>query len=85
MKKRTSDPSPAAQVNRELQETALALRRAYQRFDFACEAELVDASVYEINSLQARYSYLLRAAKEAEPEAVPAFCAAAEEGRPCRS
>ncbi len=81
MKKRTSDPSPAAQVRRELQETAQALRRAYERFDFASDPELVDASVYEINSLQARYSYLLRAAKEAEP----AFCAAAEEGRPCRS
>ena len=83
MKKRTSDPSPAAQVNRELQETALALRRAYQRFDFACEAELVDASVYEISSLQAKYSYLLRAAKEAGAPAV--LCAAAEEERPCRS
>ena len=84
MRKRTSAAlTPAAQVHRELQETALALRRAYERFDFACEPELVEASVYEISSLQAKYNYLLRAAKGT---AAPAACAASAEGSsPCLS
>ena len=84
MRKRTSvAASPAAQVHRELQETALALRRAYERFDYACEPELVEASIYEISSLQAKYNYLLRAAKGDAPQAVSA--AAAEGSVPCRS
>ncbi|MBE6990758.1 MAG: DUF2508 family protein [Ruminococcaceae bacterium] len=56
-------PSPRTELQQELQEAARALRRAYDRFNYVCEAELVEASVYEINALQARYNYLLRAAK----------------------
>ncbi len=60
MKRRTE---PAAQLQRELWDTAQALRRAYERFNYVYEPELVDACVYEINSLQAKYNYLLRVAK----------------------
>ncbi len=52
-----------AQLQRELRDTAQALRRAYERFDYVCEPELVDACVFEINSLQAKSNYLLRIAK----------------------
>ena len=84
MKRRTHDnESPEAQLHRELQDTALALRCAYERFNYVCEAELVEASVYEISSLQAKYNYLLRAAKGDAPRAVSA--AAAEGSVPCRS
>ena len=42
MKRRTHDnESPEAQLHRELQDTALALRCAYERFNYVCEAELV--------------------------------------------
>ena len=47
----------------ELQDAALSLRCAYDRFNHVTDPELVEASIYEINSLQARYNYLLRRAK----------------------
>lgn len=50
-------------LRRELQDAALALRCAYDRFNHVTAPELVEASIYEINSLQARYNYLLRRAK----------------------
>lgn len=71
------------ELRRELLAAAQALRLAYERFNYACEPELVESSVYEIKALQARYSYLLRAAKTAEEPAAAAL--AAEGGGPCRS
>jgi len=47
-----------------LHETHNLLESARLIFDRVSEPELVDASVFEINSLQARYSYLLRKARE---------------------
>jgi hypothetical protein len=40
------------------------IRLARISFNNASAPELVDASIYEINSLQAQYSYLLRIVKE---------------------
>lgn len=62
----------ALQLQLELRDTAQALRRAYERFNYACEPELVESCVYEINALQAKYNYLLRVAKQP-----PENCAAA--------
>ena len=53
----------AAELQRELQDTAQALRRAYERFNYVCDPELVESCVFEINALQAKYNYLLRLAK----------------------
>jgi len=47
-----------------IKNTREQLRLARISFNNASEPELVDASIYEINSLQAQYSYLLRKAKE---------------------
>ena len=44
-------------------DTAQALRRAYDRFNYVSDPELVESCVFEINSLQAKYNYLLRQAK----------------------
>ncbi|MBE6940423.1 MAG: DUF2508 family protein [Ruminococcaceae bacterium] len=60
----TNEISAAMQLRLELQSTNQALRHAYDKFNFACEPELVDACVYEISSLKARYDYLLRKLKE---------------------
>jgi len=49
-----------------LTDTREELNRARIMFDHACEPELVDAVVYEINSLNARYDYLLRKVREEE-------------------
>lgn len=48
----------------ELDETRLALSEAYARFNGASEPELIDACIYEINAIQARYSFLLRRVRE---------------------
>ncbi len=90
MRRQRSDNDPAQQLRRELQDTALALRCAYERFNYACEPELVESSVYEINSLKARYNYLIRRAKEQSvptgERAEPCVAAAATEGGgPCLS
>ncbi len=64
MKKRNDDArSAAAELQRELRDTAQALRRAYERFNYVCDPELVESCVFEINALQAKYNYLLRLAK----------------------
>lgn len=47
----------------ELSDTRFALAQAYVRFDNTVEPELVDACIYEVNALQARYGYLLRQVK----------------------
>ena len=44
------------------------LRAARAAFNNACEPELVEAAVYEINALQARYAYFLRQARELQCE-----------------
>lgn len=54
-----------------------ALKGAYLRFDYAIDPELIDACIYEINYLNAKYNYLLRCVKEQQgqpvyrPHAVP--------------
>ena len=49
-----------------LRETADGLALARDKFNNAAEPELVEACVYEINALQARYAYFLRLAREHE-------------------
>ena len=68
---------PAEQLHRELQSTGLALKDAYEKFNYVSEPELVEACVYEINALKARYNYLLRCIKERSGQSEPAFVAAA--------
>lgn len=40
------------------------MERAYARFEFEEDADLIESSIYEIKSLKAQYRYLLRVAKE---------------------
>lgn len=54
----------AAELHQELQSTAQELRRAYDRFNYVSDPELVESSIYEIDSLNAKYNYLLRRIKE---------------------
>jgi len=56
-----------------LRETADELALARDKFNNALEPELVEACVYEINALQARYAYFLRLAKENETTVETAF------------
>ena len=61
--KREEKPDEAAQLEEALQEVRTRLAQAYAGFNFADDGELVESYVYEIQALQARYSYLLRQRK----------------------
>ncbi len=49
-----------------INDAAMRLRIARMFFESISDPDLVDACVYEINSLQAHYSYLLNKAKKEE-------------------
>ena len=40
------------------------LKKVRERYDLVCEDELIEALIYEEKALYARYSYLLRLARE---------------------
>lgn len=69
-KRPTTDPA-LRQLKQELLNTTQALKDAYIRFNFVCDSELIDASIYEISALKARCNYLLRRIKELSGEPVP--------------
>ena len=76
-KKDTNQPNVAA-LTRELDTINAQLKAAYDRFNYAYESELIDASIYEIAALRAHYAYVLRCIKELTsgqkrplPQAVP--------------
>ena len=85
------------ELRQELDQINRQLKEAYERFNYACEPELVEASIFEINAQKAKYDYLLRCVKERSGmpvnrrAAVPAAqetCVAASAvkgGKPCRS
>ena len=62
-------------LREELQQTNVALKCAYDKFNYVTEPELVEASIYEISALKARCNYLIRAIKE---RSAPAEAALAE-------
>ena len=52
------------ELRQELDQINRQLKEAYDRFNYACEPELVEASIFEINALKAKYDYFLRCVKE---------------------
>lgn len=63
-------PSPEVlELEKSLQETRALIAQAYAGFNAASDAELVESYIYEIQALQARYSYLLRLRKALDGEA----------------
>ena len=46
--------------------TRTLINQAYGGFNNASDGDLIESYVFEINSLQARYNYLLRRVKELE-------------------
>lgn len=49
-----------------LAHTRVLINQAYTGFNNTQDSDLIEAYVFEINSLQARYNYLLRRIKELE-------------------
>ena len=64
-------PTEVAELEEGLQEVRVRLAQAYAGFNFADDGELVESYVYEIQALQARYSYLLRRRKALDGGASP--------------
>ena len=67
-----SNPDPKLlHLKAELLAAQGDLSQAYRRFDQAVEPDLVEACIFEINAMNARYTHLLRAikARSAETEA----------------
>ena len=48
----------------ELKETKLALDAAYCILENVTEPELIDSAIYELNSIQSRYTFLTRKYRE---------------------
>ena len=61
-KKRRPDPE-LEHLKTELYQAQEELQQAYSHLDLVVEPELVDACVYQINAVQARCNYLIRAIK----------------------
>lgn len=76
MRSRGTDAPALLELKTSLQQTQSALSHAYTAFDYACDPELTEACIYEIQSLQARMNYLVRQIKEME------LCAATAAGVP---
>ena len=47
----------------EIEGITRQLKEARNRFEYSSDNDMVDSCIYEINSLSAKYSYLLRMAK----------------------
>lgn len=67
MRKHREKPGgETAALEEGLRQTKLLIAQAYAGFNAAVDGELVESYIYEIQALQARYSYLLRRRKALE-------------------
>ena len=69
----THEETERREILDELRKVKDDLSNAYATFNNVREPELVEACVFEINSLQAQYAYYLRRAKECGSESVEVF------------
>lgn len=69
---RRKTPSPEVlELEQSLQATRALIAQAYAGFNSTADGDLVESYIYEIQSLQARYSYLLRRRKALDSDAQP--------------
>ncbi len=71
MPKRNKDAAERKNIMQQLDSISSRLAAAQNEFNSTSEPELIEASVYEINSLNSRYAYLLRRAKELNITHIP--------------
>ena len=63
MKKRNTNEDDEQLIS-EIRNLSDALTLAYERFELQCDNDLVEATIYEIEALKARYRYMLALAKQ---------------------
>lgn len=66
MGKKKGPDREAGELEKALRETRALIAQAYAGFNAVSDGELVESYIYEIQALQARYSYLLRRRKALE-------------------
>ncbi|MGN0481360.1 MAG: YaaL family protein [Lachnospiraceae bacterium] len=60
-----SNPRPIQnQIEKEIAMTISAIEMAYSNFENAVDPDLIDCYIYQLNSEQKRYRYLLKQAKK---------------------
>ena len=60
------DGEEMAVLKEGLERTRTLINQAYSGFNATTDPDLIESYVFEINALQARYTYLLRRVKELE-------------------
>lgn len=75
MSRHVTPPTELQLLQEELRQTQRELTLAYDRFNEAREPELIEACIYEIKSIHARFAYLYRSIKERDGEALAAAAA----------
>ncbi len=63
---------PEDGLREAIREVCGQLEAARQRFDAAGDGDLIEANIYEMEALQARYRYLLKRARDGGVTAAPA-------------
>ncbi len=74
----TTPPTELQLLHEELRRTQRELSLAYDRFNEAREPELVEACIYEIKSINARFDFLYRSIKAHSADAIAAAKAEGE-------
>ncbi|MBQ8825791.1 MAG: DUF2508 family protein [Oscillospiraceae bacterium] len=62
--KRTEEEKNRRQLLDDIENCVIKINKVRERYDLVCEDELIEALIYEEKALYARYSYLLRTARE---------------------
>lgn len=50
----------------EIEDIKRSLATAHSNFEYACDPDLVDSCIYEVNAIQHRYKYLLKEMRKVE-------------------
>lgn len=59
----TREDTERTELRDGLEQTRVQIQQAYLQFDSVKDPDLIESSVFEIKSLQAKYTYLLRRMK----------------------
>ena len=65
---RRKQPTAADILKAELDLTKAELETAYSHFENVVDPDLISSSIYQINSIQERYKYLMKLIKTVEAE-----------------
>lgn len=66
--KKNAEISPVSILMQEIAMTKNAIDMAYSNFENAVDPDLIDCFIYQLNSEQKRYTYLLKQAEKYEKE-----------------